>query len=180
MRKLLAAFFGVLAVVFLSAAPVLACGDKLVLLGRGIRFQRMLATKHPAAILVYLRPESGISAADREYHLDALLKLAGHKPHAVTNAAEFTKELASRPYDLVLADYSDAAVLEKEVSGSKAKPTLVPVVYNPTGAERAAAEKQYSCLVAPAKKNYEMLTVIDDAMASRGEGTGVRCRKVRA
>jgi hypothetical protein len=64
--------------------------------------------------------------------------------------------------------------------GSKAKPTLVPVVYNPTEAERVAAEKQYSCLVAPAKKNYEMLTVIDDAMASRGEGTGIRCRKVGA
>jgi hypothetical protein len=180
MRKSFAALFAVLAVVFLAAAPVLACGDKLVLLGRGIRFQRMLATKHPAAILVYLRPETGISAADREYHLDSLLKLAGHKPHAVTNAAEFTKELGSNRYDLVLADYSDAAGLEKEVRGSKTKPTLVPVVYNPTEAERAAAEKQYSCLVAPAKKNYEMLTVIDDAMASRGDGTGARCRKVRA
>lgn len=180
MRKFLAAFFVVLALVLVAAAPALACGDKLVLLGRGIRFQRMLATKHPAAILVYLRPESGISAADREYHLDSLLKLAGHKPHAVTNAAEFTKELGSNSYDLVLADYSDAAGLEKEVRSSKAKPTLVPVVYNPTEAERAAAEKQYSCLVAPAKKNYEMLTVIDDAMASRGNGTGAGCRKARA
>ena len=80
----------------------------------------------------------------------------------------------------MLADYSDAAGLEKEVRGSKTKPTLVPVVYNPTEAERAAAEKQYSCLVAPAKKNYEMLTVIDDAMASRGNGTGAGCRKARA
>ena len=180
MRKPWVALFGVLAGVFFLCQPLIACGDKLVLLGRGIRFQRMLATKHPAAILVYLRPESGISAADREYHLDSLLKLAGHKPHAVTNAAEFTKELGSNTYDLVLADYSDAAALEKEMRGSKAKPTLVPVVYNPSAAERAAAERDYSCLVAPAKKNYEMLTVIDDAMASRGEGTGIRCRKVRA
>jgi hypothetical protein len=180
MRKSLVTLFGVLAGVFFVSQPVFACGDKLVLLGRGIRFQRMLATKHPASILVYLRPESGISAADREYHLDSLLKLAGHKPRAVTNAAEFTKELGSHSYDLVLADYSDAAALEKEMRASKAKPTLVPVVYNPSATERAAAEKQYSCLVAPAKKNYEMLTVIDDAMASRGEGTGIRCRKVRA
>ena len=163
-----------------ASQPLSACGDKLVLLGRGIRFQRMLATKHPASILVYLRPESGISAADREYHLDSLLKLAGHKPRAVTNAAEFTKELRSHSYDLVLADYSDAAALEKEMRGSKAKPTLVPVVYNPSAAERAAAEKDYSCLVAPARKNYEMLTVIDDAMASRGESTGIRCRNARA
>lgn len=180
MRKSLAALFGVLAGLVLVSQPVLACGDKLVLLGRGIRFQRMLATKHPATILVYLRPESGISAADREYHLGSLLKLAGHKPLAVTNAAEFTKELGSHSYDLVLTDYSDAAALEKEVRGSKAKPTLVPVVYNPTVAERAAAEKQFSCLVAPAKNNYEMLTVIDDAMASRGESTGIHCRKARA
>ena len=179
MRKPWLALFGVLAGVVLVSQPALGCGDKLVLLGRGIRFQRMLATKHPAAILVYLRPESGISAADREYHLDSLLKLAGHKPHAVTNAADFTKELGAHSYDLVLADYSDAGALEKEMRGSKAKPTLVPVVYNPTEAERVAAEKQYSCLVAPAKKNYEMLTVVDDAMASRGEGTGVKCHKAR-
>jgi hypothetical protein len=41
--------------------------------------------------------------------------------------------------------------------------------------ELAAAEKQYSCLVKASKKNYELLAVIDDAMASKLKGAGVQC-----
>jgi hypothetical protein len=162
-----------------TVQPLLGCGDKLVLLGRGIRFQRMIATKHPATILVYLNPGSGISAADREYQLRSLLKLAGHKPRAVTSAAELTTELGSGNYDLVLADYSDSVVLEKQVLAAKAKTTLIPVVYNPSAEQRAAAEKEYSCLVAPAKKNYDLLKVIDQAMTTRSEGSGPMCQKPR-
>ena len=180
MRKSLLALFGVLAGVLLASQSVLACGDKLVLLGRGIRFQRMLATKHPASILVYLNPTAGISAADKEYELRSVLKLAGHKPRAVTNAAELTTELGSGKYDVVLVDYADAATLEKEVETSKAKPALIPVVYNPTASQRAAAEKQYSCLITPAKKNYDLLGVVDQAMVSRAENATPICKKNRA
>jgi hypothetical protein len=179
MRKSLAALFGVLAGVFLASQAVLACGDKLVLLGRGIRFQRMLATKHPASILVYLNPATGIAAADREYELRSLLKLAGHKPRAVATATELAKEIGSGSYDLILADYSDAAALEKQIPAAKAKPALIPVMYNPTPDQRAAAEKEYSCLVAPAKKNYDLLKVIDQAMTTRPESSGPKCQKTR-
>ena len=178
MRKLVS--LGALAGIFLTSGSLLACGDKLVLLGRGIRFQRMLATKHPATILVYLSPGSGISAADREYQLRSLLKLAGHKPRAVTSAAELTTELGSGKYDVVLADYAEAATLEREVQASKGKPALIPVVYNPTGDQRAAAEKQYSCIITPAKKNYDLLSVVDQAMMSRAENSSPTCKKNRA
>jgi hypothetical protein len=179
MRKTLIAF-GALAGILLAAGSLFACGDKLVLLGRGIRFQRMLATKHPATILVYLNPGSGISAADREYQLRSLLKFAGHKPHAVTTAAELTTELGSGKYDVVLADYADAPSLEKEVQAAKAKPALIPVVYNPTANQRAAAEKEYSCLITPAKKNYDLLSVVDQAMVSRAENASPICKKNHA
>jgi hypothetical protein len=179
MRKSFVALFGVLAGVLLFSQSVLGCGDKLVLLGRGIRFQRMLATKHPASILVYLNPTAGISAADREYELRSVLKLAGHKPRAVTSAAELKTELGSGNYDVVLVDYSDAATLQREVETSKAKPALIPVVYNPTASQRAAAEKEYSCLISPAKKNYDLLSVVDQAMVSRAENASPTCKKNR-
>ena len=166
---------------FLSAAPpVLACGDKLVLLGRGIRFQRMLASKNPASILVYLNPKTGISAADREYQLRSLLKLAGHKPRAVENSGDLTKEIGSGKYDLVLADYSDIAELSQTIPAGNLKPALIPVIYNPSAEQRAAAEKEYSCVVAPAKKNYDLLRVIDQAMAKQPAGSGPKCQKTRA
>jgi len=179
MRRSLVALVGVLGGVFLASQAVLACGDKLVLLGRGIRFQRMLATKHPASILVYLNPATGIAAADREYELRSVLKFAGHKPRAVTSAAELTTELGTGKYDVVLVDYGDAATLEREVETSKAKPVLIPVVYNPTAIQRATAEKQYSCLITPAKKNYDLLKVIDQAMTTRPESSGPKCQKSR-
>lgn len=178
MRKSLLAL-GALVAFLGTVQPVLGCGDKLVLLGRGIRFQRMLATKNPATILVYLNPGSGISAADREYQLRSLLKLAGHKPRSVATATELTRELASGKYDLVLADYSDAASLGKEVQAAKPKPALIPVMYNPSADQRAAAEKEYSCLVTPAKKNYDLLKVIDQAMTTRPESSGPKCQRTR-
>jgi hypothetical protein len=181
LRRLLMAL-GALAGVFLIlvSQSLFACGDKLVLLGRGIRFQRMIATKHPATILVYLNPGTGISAADREYQLRSLLKLAGHKPRSVTSAAELSMELGSGKYDLVLADYSDAPALEKEVNAAKARPALIPVVYNPSANQRASAEKEYSCLIAPSKTNYDLLNVVDQAMVSRAENSSPICKKSRA
>ena len=179
MRKSLLAL-GALVGFVCTVQPLFGCGDKLVLLGRGIRFQRMIATKHPASILVYLNPSSGISAADREYQLRSLLKLAGHKPRAVATAAELSKEIGSGSYDLILADYSDAAALAKQILTAKPKPALIPVMYNPSADERAAAEKEYSCLVAPAKKNYDLLKVIDQAMETRPDGSAPKCQKTRA
>jgi hypothetical protein len=169
-----------LAALFCANQAVFACGDKLVLLGRGIRFQRMIATKHPATILVYLNPGAGISAADREYQLRSLLKLAGHKPRAVSTPGEFTQEIGSGSYDLILADYSDAAALQKQIAAAKPKPGLIPVMYNPSADQRAAAEKEYSCLVAPAKKNYDLLSVVDQAMVSRAENSSPTCKRNRA
>lgn len=178
MRKSLVAL-GALAGILCLAQPLFACGDKLVLLGRGIRFQRMIATKHPATILVYLNPGAGISAADREYQLRSLLKLAGHKPRAVSTPGELTKEIGSGTYDLLLADYSDVVALQREIHSAKPKPALIPVMYNPTPDQRAAVEKEYSCLVAPAKKNYDLLKVIDQAMTTRSDGSGPKCQKTR-
>jgi hypothetical protein len=178
MRKSLVAL-GALAGILCLVQPLFACGDKLVLLGRGIRFQRMIATKHPATILVYLNPGAGISAADREYQLRSLLKLAGHKPRAVATATELTKEIGSGTYDLILADYSDAAALERQIPAAKPKPGLIPVMYNPSADQRAAAQKEYSCLVTPAKKNYDLLKVIDQAMATGPNGSAPRCQKTR-
>lgn len=170
---------GALAVFVCVAQPLFGCGDKLVLLGRGIRFQRMIATKHPATILVYLNPDAGISAADREYQLRPLLKLAGHSPRSVATPTDLARELGSGTYDLILADYADAAALEKEIVAAKAKSTLIPIIYNPTAEQRAAAEKDYACLVAPAKRNFDLLKVIDQVMASPRESAGAKCRRLQ-
>lgn len=52
-------------------------------------------------------------------------------------------------------------------------------MYNPSADQRPAAEKEYSCVLAPAKKNCDLLKVIDQAMTTRPENSGPKCQKTR-
>ena len=47
-------------------------------------------------------------------------------------------------------------------------------------AKRAAAEKEFSCVITPAKKNYDLLGVVDQAMVSRAGNSSPMCKKTRA
>lgn len=179
MRKLLLALTAFAAALALFPGTANACGDKFVVLGRGMRLLSVKASMHPASILIYMNPASHVPAADREFQLQSTLKLAGHKAAAVEDARALDKALASGKYDLVLADFSDAPALEQEVRTSASKAAVIPVVYNPTGTELAAAEKQYSCLVKASKKNHDLLAVVDEAMVSKSKGAGASCQNTR-
>jgi hypothetical protein len=175
MKRFAVALAAVLGV-SLFATPLLACGDKFVVLGRGVRFHRVHAAKHPASILVYMNPGSRVAQAEKEFQLQALLKLAGHKPVAVEGAA-LAQALSSKKYDVVLADLGDAATLEHEVTSSASKPVVVPVLYNPTKADLATAAEKYSCVLAASKKNRNLLDVVDEVMLSRHRGEGAKCMR---
>jgi hypothetical protein len=179
MRRLLIAPTVVAAVLFLCPGSAIGCGDKFVVLGRGMRLLSVKGTMHPASILIYMNPASHVPAAEKEFQLQSTLKLAGHKPAAVDDQRALDKALASGKYDVVLADLSDAPALEKEARVSASKPAVIPVVYNPTGPELAAAEKQYSCIVKASRTNHDLLAVIDDAMASKSKGAGATCQKTK-
>jgi hypothetical protein len=179
MRRFLLASTALAAVLAAFPGTAEACGDKFVVLGRGMRLLSVKTATHPAAILIYMNPASRVPAAEKELQLQSTLKLAGHKAAAVEDARALDKALASGKYDLVLADVSDAPALEQEVRASASKPAVIPVVYNPTGTELAAAEKQYSCLVKASKKNYDLLAVVDEAMVSKSKGAAASCQKTR-
>jgi hypothetical protein len=164
----------------LFAAPLLlGCGDKFVVLGRGMRFQRALASSHPASILIYMNPASRVPAAEKEFQLQSTLKLAGHKPAVANDPGSLDRALKSGKYDLVLADLSDAATVEANAQASGSKPDVIPVVYNPTEMELSGAERRYSCLVKASKNGHDLLGVVDEAMSSRSKGTGATCQKTR-
>jgi len=162
------------AALLLGPAVVLACGDKFVVLGRTAR---VITTKYPASILIYVNPASHMPAAMKEFRLDATLKKAGHKPRIVESSAELEQALASGKYDLVLADLSDSPGVQKNAAAAASKPLVVPVLYKPTPDELAAVEKKYGCLIAPASsRNTDLLPVLDQAMQNRAKGIGARCQ----
>jgi hypothetical protein len=142
-----------------SSVDLGACGDKFLRVGRSARFRRYAAV-YPASILIYT-PANATSAGMKEF--EALLKRAGHKPVTVDSGTSIPRALAAAQYDLVIADYSDASHIKTDLQSSK--PELLPILYKPTKAIEAEADKQYACLIKPASMTkYDALAEIDRLM----------------
>ena len=167
MRRLSFALLLLAGTAWLGWNDLSACGDKFLLIGQGARFQRGYAAVHPASILITLHVKSDKALAIRDPHLAAALKQAGHKVQILEDPAKLTETLGSGRYDIVLADFSDAITLEPQVRQANAKPALVPVMYQPSKAEMAAAEKQFVCLLKAPERITYFLGVIDDLMKTR-------------
>ena len=171
-RRLLTVMAMVAAALVLGETVASACGDKFVLLGRGARVAR---SKYPSTILIFMNPTSRVPAADKEFHVEAVLKAAGHKAQVAETEAEVEKALASGKYDLVLADFNDVATLRKEAASVSSKPVVPPLLYKPTPAELSVAEKESECLVRPSKASRDLLVVVDQTLAERRKGVGAIC-----
>ena len=167
MRKFSAVLFLVAVTVCLSWSDLSACGDKFLLIGRGARFQRAYAAAHPASILVYTHQQSARAAAVRDPELLGSLKLAGHKVQTVEDQSKLQDLLKSGGYDIVIADFSDAATVEQHVRNATSKPAFVPVMYKPSKAESDAAQQQFACLLKAPDKISHSLGAIEDLMKAR-------------
>ncbi len=156
---------GLVALLLLAAGREgTACGDKFLVIGRG---RRVYTAAHPASILIYLNPKTPLPRALRELNIPSTLKAAGHKTRSVETPAQLDAALASGRYDIVLGDISDMTALEPKVGAAPSHPKLLPVIYNPTGAELTAAEREYACVMRSPSKDQPFLAVIDDAMELR-------------
>jgi len=98
-----------------------ACGEGQFNMGQGLRYQGYLAP-HPATVLVY---DDG--ASDRKA-LYAGLQKAGHKVTVVGSADAMSQALRAGRYDVVIADFDDAAALQSRAVGTSNKPGVLPVV----------------------------------------------------
>jgi len=147
--------------VAVAAVDLAACGDKFLRVGRSARFRRYAAV-YPASILIYT-PAGATTKGMKEF--ETLLKRAGHKPIAVNNGTSIGRALASARYDLVIADYADAARIKNDLQSVASKPELLPILYKPTPAVEAQAKKEYVCLIKPhAMTKYDALAEIDRLM----------------
>ncbi len=160
------------AALILGQGIAAGCGDKFVLVGAMARVHR---SKFPSRVLVYMNPVSRVPAAEKKFHVEATLTAAGHKTTVVETKPEVDKALASGQFDLVLADYTDVPDLRKRCGTSASRPAVLPLLFEPTAQELAAAEKEANCLVRPSNKSSDLLTVIDETMKDRREGIAPNC-----
>lgn len=163
-----------------SASNVLACGDKYVVLGKGVRFQRAYAASHPASILIYLRPGSRWATAENRDRLVTVLRMVGHRPQAVSTVEELQAAMATGQFDILMTEFNSVAHATETVAAAQARPTIIPLLFEPTRDERAAIERQNSCAVQVSKRNHELLTVVNDVMAQRLKGVTEACQRKRA
>ena len=127
MRPTLVALALAPGLVLLGGAPADSCGDKLLLLGRGIRFQSR-HTPRAASVLLYL-PASQSGARQTDPKLESALREAGHKLRTAVTREELTQAIAVGHYDVVAADVTDATSVSDAIRSSAGPPIVLPVVY---------------------------------------------------
>jgi hypothetical protein len=165
-RKLLVGV-GLLGCALALGGDVLACGDKLVVVGRGLRPKRKAASR--ASILVYARPGGSLPAALAAGGLEKDLEHAGHRLSTVGSEEELKKALGAGGFDLVLTDLKVAPQVEADANAAPAHPTVLPTLYNPSPAELSAAESRFECVVKSPGQEKDYLAVVDAAMAMRAK-----------
>lgn len=166
MRKLLAIAFAA-ATLHAATANLNACGDKFLRIGRALSLSRSYVAAHRASILIYLRPDSGLSLAARDLKLPSTLKHAGHDVRVVEQQRDLESALSSGQFDIVLADPSAIAVLNSQEKTGRPGPRVVPVLYKPTKDQIAATEKQYGFLLVAPSKASQALAEIELVMEDR-------------
>src|SRR5262245_39331940 len=170
--KRLALGLGLAAGALALAGDALACGDKLVVVGRGLRPQRMKASPQRGAILLYVAPGSSVSKIVEDGRFRKDIERAGHRVRSVTTKEELGSALQTGSYDLVLADIHTLNQVEGAAKAGASKPTVLPTLYNPTDEELAAAKKQFYCVLdksSSARQQQDYLAVVNDALSMRAK-----------
>ena len=153
------------AVALLTGTVGLACGDHLLVIGRGVRFQRAYAL-HKANLVIYTSgSQSG--ATLRSAKLQTTLKQAGHKLQAVEGASQLDEALKSGKVDMVLADFEDLAGITRKLQSASSNPVALPILFKPSKAEFAAAQREYRFALRAPADGVQYLTAIEEAMKLR-------------
>ena len=158
------------------AGSAWACGDKLVALGGGVGFQRVVVSRHPGHIILMLEPSSGLEAANKRYNIAASLSLAGHEVFVATNDDELREQRATAKPDLILVDAASSKKYDAQATASGAGPAIIPVTFLEGGGQLPVAAQASSCgSVDVGRKGSQLLKAVEGAMKLRSRGEPMPC-----
>jgi hypothetical protein len=150
-----------------GGVDVSACGDKFLLVGRSLRYRAMFASKHPSSILAYAVPGSRMSKLMGDGGFGALLAFAGHKVRVVDGPDALDQMLRATPYDLVLSDARDVAILQLRLAALGQRPAFVPVVFDASKADVTVVQHEYGSIVRVPSRGVEALAAVEEAIKLR-------------
>jgi hypothetical protein len=168
MQKILLVSVFLLSVVSSTSLPAHGCGDKLLVLGRSLRFRTMSGTR-PAGILAYAFAGTQSAEAITDPKFQSAFKKAGYQFRVVRDAEQVDVALRSGKYDLVLTDIAEVAAVEAAIQSTSSTPVLLPVMYEPTKLDLTAAERRYRYVLKVQHKGGANLSVIERALETKLE-----------
>src|SRR5262245_20331511 len=166
MKAWRALVFGGLALAASGSQTLSACGDKFLLVGRGVRFEQAYAAIHPASIRIVLPAKGVKAAAVRDSRLVTALKNAGHRVEVVQQPANLADVLARSRRDIILVERADAAALQNMAAG-QAKPSIVGVLEDRSPAALTDARRQLEYVLQTPASLGHILNLMDDVMKAR-------------
>lgn len=149
----------------MTSGNLLACGDKFLVMGRGLRLERAVPRK-PAAILVYASSASNLTRTLPNIPIETALRKAGHRPTSVASEDELDKALRLGGWDLVLVDVAESGTVSGRLRGHSV-PVLLRVVHNATRTEFKQAKRQYEAVLKSPTRSQAFLDSIDEALLLR-------------
>jgi ABC-type amino acid transport substrate-binding protein len=149
----------------LSGSVALACGDKLLALGRGVRFQRIYAARQANLVIYSAQTQNGAALDSARLH--TTLKRVVRNLQLVRGGSQLDQALKSGQVDVVLVSFADLAGIARELQSAPSRPVILPVLVKPSKADFAAAQNQYKFALKAAADEFEFLTAIDEAMKAK-------------
>ena len=154
-----------------SSRALSACGDKFLLVGRGVRFEQAYAAIHPASILIVLPPKGVKSAAVRDSRLLSALKKAGHRVEVIQQPANLADALSRSRHDIILAERVDASTLNDIAPPvGQVKPSIVGVLEDASPSALNDAHRQLEYVLPTPTSLARILNLMDDVMKARLDG----------
>ena len=154
-----------------ATATLDACGDKFLLVGRGLAFGRAYASIYPGAIVIF----SGPRTTPEHEKLQQNIRRAGHRVSLVADESALTQSLLLEQTDIIIADVAIKTALDQRIAPLTTKPSVLYLV-SESDARRAAPVPADAPLLKNKEKAGRFLTVIEDIMKQRQQA-GVRVKR---
>ncbi len=153
-------------ILFAMGDQATACGDKFLVVGRGLRYDRAYPAKHPSSVVIYLEDQK----VSRQ--LEGILKTSGHKVRSISDEAGLFSTLQSGKFDVVLIPLSRAAELQNRIQLAQGKPAVLPVTFKMSKED----SKKEQCILNISGKNRHPVAMIDQVMEARIKGLPQICK----
>lgn len=157
---------GMVAVLCVSSAW--PCGDKLSVMGGGVRYDRIKQVRVSGRVVIYAPQNSQLRAAIDEFDLTTRLARTGLDVHVIEQPDDLRRELTLADTDLVLTDLS----FFESVDAERGKAAILPVSYG----DAAAFDSKSRCVARVTKRNgRQFVRAVELILERRSRGISFDC-----